>query len=51
MTIINGIDTLVSLMCGNGLRCAAAYLSTVKQLGSQFPIATDSGLMNMSVKR
>ena len=42
MTVFNK-DGSLGLMCGNGLRCVAAYLKEKKKLGEKFVVKTDSG--------
>lgn len=36
------INAYFAKMCGNGFRCAAAYISAKKGMGKQFRIATDN---------
>jgi diaminopimelate epimerase len=48
MTVVNS-DGTISIMCGNGLRCAAAYLFAHDQTGPCFTINTDWGDLNVKV--
>jgi diaminopimelate epimerase len=49
MTVFNSNGTF-ALMCGNGLRCVAAYLYSNKKVGERFVVATDSGDKEVEVK-
>ena len=42
MSVFNS-DSTTGLMCGNGIRCVAAYLFEFKHTGWSFIIDTDSG--------
>lgn len=50
MSVFNQ-DGNFAMMCGNGLRCVAAYLYTKKKVGSNFIIQTDSGQKEVTVER
>ena len=49
MTVFNSNGTF-ALMCGNGLRCVAAYLYSNKKVGERFVVATDSGDKEVEVR-
>lgn len=44
-------DGQFTKMCGNGLRCVAAYLHAKKNVGSKFTIQTDGGPKEVTVER
>jgi diaminopimelate epimerase len=50
MTVFNS-DSSFGLMCGNGLRCVAAYLFDKKGTGNNFVVSTDSGDKAVSVEQ
>lgn len=50
MTVYNS-DSSFATMCGNGLRCVAAYLYDRKGTGPNFTVSTDSGDKRVTVER
>lgn len=50
MSVFNS-DSSFAKMCGNGLRCVAAYIYAKKAVDSKFSIMTDSGDKEVTVNK
>lgn len=50
MSVYNS-DSSFATMCGNGLRCVAAYLFNRKGTGPNFMVSTDSGDKSVHVEQ